>query len=377
MKVWSALPLILVADIPDPRTSPAWEEARLKPSESISLLNVARSVITSYQPIDRLVFPARAMAALLALPLGAIIYRWAADLNGERTGLLALFFLSLDPNILAHSAVVGTDLGAAFTITLTLFLLARWLRRPTTLRLAATGVALGMALGTKTSAVLLLPVILSLGVLACSWHFLRMTAELLGVAGLTLWAIYGFEIARLPGTDIFFPAASHLIPFLRLRQHVTEGHPAFLMGETRLRGWWYYFPVAFALKTPMPILLLLPPCTYLLFRQQLLSMPAITRKWGPVVLFPVLYGISALFSPINIGYRHLLPVLPFVFIIISVAVAYIPLRKLRNGSILISLIWLGIGTLRMTPHYLAYFNELAGGPDNGWRYLADSNTDWG
>lgn len=378
VKVWMAFPLLFVPDISDPRALPAWEEALTNPSASVPLLRVAQSTITSYHPIDRLVFPARIMVALLALLLGAVVYRWTADLKGERTGLLALFLLTLDPNILAHSAVAGTDLGAAFTITLALFFFARWLRRPTILRLALTGTTLGMALGTKTSSVLLVPLILLLGILTHFRRFPLGMAMLLGIAGLTLWALYGFEIAPLPGTDILFPAASHLIPFLRLRQHIADGHSAFLMGETSQYGWWYYFPVAFALKTPLPtLLLLLISCVSLSFRRRSPLLGTLIRRWGPVVVFPTLYSFGVLFSPINIGYRHLLPILPFLFITISAGIACIPLRRLRSGLIVIGLTWLGVGTLRIAPHYLAFFNELAGGPDNGWRYLAASNTDWG
>lgn len=380
VKVWIALPLIFVNDVPDPRTLPAWKEAQLKPAESTPLLAVALSIITSYQPIDRLVFPARTMAAQLALLLGAVVYRWAADLGGKRVGLLALFLLALDPNILAHSAVAGTDLGAAFTTTLSLFLFARWLHRPTILRLVVVGVALGIALGTKISCMLIVPVVLMLGILVYPQRSPVIIAILLGTAGLTLWALYGFEIAPLPGTDILFPAASHLIPFLRLRQHIADGHSAFLMGETRQHGWWYYFPIAFALKTPLPVLmLLLLSCVSLTLRlsSSLPHMYTFIRRWGPLLFFPLLYGLSVLFSPINIGYRHLLPVLPSIFIIISVGITRIPLRNLRSGLFLLGLTWLGIGTLRIAPHYLAYFNELAGGTDNGWRFLAGSNTDWG
>ncbi len=113
IKMWDALPLLPVPDIPDPRQFPAWEEALNRPEESIPLLVTAQNVVAAYAPVDRLVLPARTMAALVGLILAAVVYRWAKDLGGERAGLLALVLLVLDPNILAHSAVVGTDLGAA------------------------------------------------------------------------------------------------------------------------------------------------------------------------------------------------------------------------------------------------------------------------
>ncbi len=380
-KTWASLPLLFVPDLPDPRGLPAWEEALRDRTESVPLLRVAQEMVTSYRPIDRLVFPARAMTGLLGLLLGATVCRWAADLGGRQAGALALFLLALDPNILAHSAVAGTDLGAAMTAALALFLFARWIRQPTVARWLAAGLALGLALGTKTSAVLLVPVVFLLGLLVRPRQWSALLG-LFGLAGLTLWALYGFEFGPIPGTDILAPAPSHAIPFLRLRRHIADGHPAFLLGENRTHGWWYYFPVAFVLKTPLPTQLLLIialiSAVPTLFRHPM-DTSRLVGRWGPVIVFPFLYGIITLASPLNIGYRHLLPMLPFLFVLAGRAIRNtkygirIPYFVLRIPL----LAWLLIGTLRVAPHYLAYFNELAGGPDNGWRYLADSNTDWG
>lgn len=384
-KMWAALPLLFVPGLPDPRQFPAWDEALIQPEESLPLLMMAQKIVAAYTPVDRLVLPARAMIALLGLLLAAVVYRWAADLWGIRGGLLALLLLSLDPNILAHSAVVATDIGAAAMATLTLFLFARWLRQPRTGRLIPAGIALGLALGTKTSAILLLPIAALLGFIASprqgkKGRAIPDLAGLLGIAALTLWALYGFEVGHLPGVPIPVPAVSHTIPWLRLQRHLADGHPAFLMGENRLYGWWYYFPVAFALKTPLPTLLLLALSAITIIAsgiRQPLRWKHLIRRWGPLVLFPSIYGFGSLFSALNIGYRHLLPVLPFCFILAG-RLAVLPSRfpPLRFALYFL-LAWLTLGTLRIAPHYLAFFNEIAGGPDNGWRYLADSNTDWG
>jgi hypothetical protein len=104
------------------------------------------------------------------------------------------------------------------------------------------------------------------------------------------------------------------------------------------------------------------------------------RSWlkeGNVLLFPLVYVVSSLFSSLNIGYRHLLPILPLLFIFagrITPSNLRWPISRITFYSVLL---WLLLGTVRLYPHYLAFFNELAGGPDGGWRYLADSNTDWG
>jgi len=104
------------------------------------------------------------------------------------------------------------------------------------------------------------------------------------------------------------------------------------------------------------------------------------------LIFALFYSVSSLLSPLNIGYRHLLPILPPLFVIASRVFSPLKKTEARQASLLpkilfpvsyLLLLWLAISTLHLWPHYLAYFNELAGGPDNGWRYLADSNTDWG
>ncbi|MFQ6101429.1 MAG: ArnT family glycosyltransferase [Anaerolineae bacterium] len=417
VKMWAALPLLPVPDLADPRTLPPWGEAAEPTTESLPLLQMTQQWLYPYRPVERLVVPARAMVALLAVLLGAVVFRWAKDLWGWRGGLLALFLLAFDPNILAHAGVAGTDLGAACFITLALFCLARFLRRPSLPRLVLTGVTLGLAQGAKLSALMLLPVVIMLGVLALPQRWLLSLLLLFVIAGLVLWGLYGFEVGSIPGVPFPVPAASHRIPWLRLRQHIAGGHAAFLMGENRSHGWWYYFPVAFLLKTPLPTLLLLLAAivaflksvrdgirskspsrgglTRLILTRDTLTSPAtpsetragsLGTKWhhfllneSALLLFPLLYGASSLFSPLNIGYRHLLPILPFLFIFISRNTQHASRfthYALRTAALAL-LLWQAFATLRLFPHYLAYFNELAGGPDGGYRYLADSNTDWG
>jgi hypothetical protein len=422
VKMWIALPLLGVPDLPDPTSFAPWAEAATPTTESLPLLRLTQQWFYPYQPVDRLVIPARAMSALLNILLGAIIFRWGMDLWGWSGGMLSLFLWAADPNLLAHASVAGTDLGATAMIALALFTFHRFLASPAFSRLILAGVTLGLAQGAKTSALILLPVVLLIGMIALPARRRGILLVLLLLAGLTLWALYRFQIGPALSLPFPVPAPAHTIPWMRLRQHMMDGHAAFLLGENRTHGWWYYFPVAFALKTPLPTLLLLLALIAIVlhrgirrvlrYRRGLLTrFPEISWKptlarWGLPVLFPLLYGVISLFSPLNIGYRHLLPVLPFLFILAGrLSTSPVPQAKARATfsqakaratssqaetratspllptpySLLriASLAWLALGTLRVAPHYLAYFNELAGGPDNGWRYLADSNTDWG
>jgi hypothetical protein len=102
-----------------------------------------------------------------------------------------------------------------------------------------------------------------------------------------------------------------------------------------------------------------------------------------LLLFPAAYALLSVSSTINIGYRHLLPVLPFLYVLLArplwVQTQSLPHRKrsLIHAAYVALLIWQVAGTLAIAPHFLAFFNEIAGGPEEGWRFLADSNTDWG
>lgn len=400
LKLWMALPLLPLQDLPEPTELPAWKEAAQPTTESFPLLHMAQQLLYPYHPIDRWLFPARAMQTLLGVLLLAGIMRWAKDLWGVRSALFVTLFAALDPNLLAHGAVAGTDAGAAALILLGLLTAQRFLRRPTLRRATLTGIMLGLALTAKLTALLLGP---ALGVagLVRVWQakpaertrILQLGFWVVGVTALTFWGVYDFQIGVVPGIAIPLPAAAHAIPMLRLFEHAAGGHTAFLLGETNTHGWWWYFPVAFALKTPLPTLLLAlwALVSYAVrFRgckSNMLALP----------LFTLLYSASSLLNTLNIGYRHLLPLLPLLYIWIG-----FPIREQKYGvrskqrawqmahgksritnhpllltSYFLLLAWQLLSLLRVYPHTLTFFNELIGGAHNGWRYLADSNTDWG
>ena len=321
VKMWAALPLLPVEDIPEPTALPAWKDAAKPTTESLPLLQMAQQLIYPYQPLDRLIFPPRAMITLLGVILLAVIFRWSEDLWGNMGALLACALATFDPNLITHAAVAGTDLGAVTLTLLALFVAWRFFRRPSHLHAILVGAVLALALTAKLNTLLLLPVLGLTGLTQWWLHkplrqrLVKGVILLVGTTGLLFWAIYGFQVQKLPGLPFALPAAYHSIPFLRLQEHLSSGHSAFLAGKNSLHGWWYYFPVALILKTPLPTLLLL-----------MVTIPALcsgfsfshfkkqSLKLTLALLFPLLYFVSSLLSSLNIGYRHLLPVLPFLYI---------------------------------------------------------------
>ena len=261
---------------------------------------------------------------------------------------------------------------------------------------------------SKFSAMVLGPIVLLLMMLAARRRgVFTVRAIALVVALLTVatwagaWAVYGFRYApsSSPGWQFSLqdhPAvlqavptfaavigwidSHHLLPngftqgFLH-GQGLVQGRPAFLAGSYSNFGWWYYFPAAFLMKTPLALLTLLAAGIVLsVRRRRLLAIDGEAFLVLPLVLFLAV----AMTSSLNIGLRHILPIYPFV-IMIAVVGAHTLMRTWSRGPTIVAAL-LAAGLLEFVsvyPNNLAFFNRAVGGPSNGYRYLADSNIDWG
>lgn len=339
---------------------------------------------------DRLLFWCRLMQALLALGVGVVIFLWARTLAGNAAGLLALSTWVFQPIALAYGHLVLTDTGLALTLTLAVWQFTRLLEQPDWRRLVAAGLATGLALATKYTALLLVPIFGAL-VLLSWWKNRRLTWHTLGVpvlAWLVVLALYFPHWAPAPPITAM-DAAALAVPgwFRALRWvlipaeyfkglsivlvHVAHGHPAYLAGEWSRTGWWYYFPVALLVKSPAPWLLLGGgAAAWLAWRWRRLGF----AELAPLVA-ALVFLAGAMTSKANIGVRHVLPVLPLVAV--AVAVHY-----RQAGGAARGMMWLLAGTLVFTawrahPLFLPYGNELTGGPRQGPAWLLDSNYDWG
>jgi hypothetical protein len=155
------------------------------------------------------------------------------------------------------------------------------------------------------------------------------------------------------------------------------GHgPIYLLGDVSQRGWWYYFFVTFGLKTPLAVMLLLVATIALSprwFRARPLDELALLA--APAVLF----AFFSLACTAQLGIRYLLPVFPFLFVAAGKVVASAPRRHAvaYHAAVLGLVLWAAASVLSFHPHYISYFNELIGDRKNMWKYLADSNVDWG
>jgi 4-amino-4-deoxy-L-arabinose transferase-like glycosyltransferase len=336
---------------------------------------------------NRIVFLARLPIIGLGLALAALVFRWANARFGPWGGLLAAAFCALDPNVLAHTRLSTTDVGGACFTFLAAYALWRAIRRPSWLRTVGSGLAFGLALSAKLSNLLFVP-IFALAVLADALASGRDRTErivrntlvltftiLLGL--LVVWAAYGFRVGPLEENGPHVPAPPYLEGVRAILDFSAAGRPTYLLGQYSQQGWWYYFLVAFAVKTPLATLAALLLATGGALRRS-------RRDSAQDDLFllipPTVYFLVTMVSNLNIGYRHLLPVLPFLAVHIARLAA--PLRSLvprspRSFAPFALVLWLACSTACIYPHFLAFFNPVGGGPENGWRVLTDSNIDWG
>jgi 4-amino-4-deoxy-L-arabinose transferase-like glycosyltransferase len=353
-------------------------------------------------------FWARLPMVALTLGLGVLIFVFARDLFGPRAALLAVALFALEPTILAHARVVQTDIPATFGFLLSAFALHRYLRAPDWKLACGVGASAAVAMLGKYSMVIVAPMLLVV-FLVLLWrrplqratlgtHAVLATLTLLIViqAGYffhsraltqadTQWITTSFPdkslsvLASVKALKLVLPTDYVMGVYWQLK-HSSEGHPAGLLGMYSQRGWWYYFPVAFALKTTIPFLLLalssIAWCTYLVIRK---------RKW-PLLLLLVpftLYTAFLMMSPIDIGIRYYLPAYSFLFIMSGGLLdAALRKRKSRRMNLalasvaIIALSWMGLETLRTYPNYMPYMNQLAWSRPHWW-YLSDSNVEWG
>lgn len=422
-KLWAALPLLFVEHTWPPANHPDWV--------AIRVFEFGRAWLFEYNDNgQQLVNYARAMMVLLMLATALVTYALARMLFGPDAGLIALALAALSPTLLAHGRIVGTDVPVALGCAATLLATARVLDRPTWPRLLLAGLALAATSVTKFSWPVILPAVAAMAIFAVlrpsrapatssvATRAGSVGGSLLGMALITwagIWLSYGGQMTIMPTVSNDDPAATEftsqridsywantianpdgtlrdgpiprtLLTTMRLgllpEPYIygaalatlsTQPRPTYLCGEYSDTGWWYYFPVAAAIKTPLPTLLLVGAgLTTLVWRRQCRA---------PLLLvgcatFLACYGALAMLKGFNIGQRHLLPMYPLLFALAG-GVALGLRRPPARWLIIAAIMWLAGVTLWTWPQYLSFFNVLVGGPRNGHQYLLDSNTDWG
>ena len=180
------------------------------------------------------------------------------------------------------------------------------------------------------------------------------------------------------------PGIAFIEGAFQLLIHNEAGHTSYLFGNYSRFGWWYYFPAALIIKTTLPflillILLIIHSFYYLIKNSKYISYLSVKKNEITVlIIVPLLYFIFSMFSNLNLGVRHILPIFPFIYILFgSVVNLKIFNKKIIKNFIVVLLFFHIFTTLINFPNFTSYINELFGGPKNGYKYLVDSNLDWG
>lgn len=387
---------------------------------------------------DQMFFWSRLPIIFLALFLGYFVFKWARELYGTKAGIFALFLYSFSPNMIAHSRFVTTDLGMAVFYVLGIYFYGNFLKNPNKKNIIVAGIFFGLAQLAKYSGVLLGPTFIILAILKAysevkfvkkedkpwilnylsylfnkevfikSLKLLTKTIFIFAIGVLLIVLVYWpftFRMSNAVQDDLIrdsiptnqniqnilisishFSKAlgQYLLGLAMVFVHVEGGHTAYLLGSFSRVGWWYFFPIAFLVKTPIPTLIFLFLAIVLIrkfkwkFSEWLLIVPVI------------FYFLISVRGSLNIGVRHLLPIYPFIFIYVSKIAPGI--QQLALNSVKFAKKWLFMSvyflfaflcvwylwtSLSVYPHYVSYFNEAVGGPKNGHKYLVDSSLDWG
>ena len=360
-------------------------------------------------PGHGLLFRIRLAAGVFAAGLSVTVFLIGSEFFGEAAGLLALLLVVFEPNVLANSDLVTTDMGVTCLFLATIYCFYRYARQPSWIRLLLTGLAAGLTLSAKHSGILLAPMLLGLTLveIACAepGRRKRMAGTLVGglaasviLAVVVLWAFYGFRYAARPAGLVMNPTLSeyaaplkglnswvighaanwHLLPESYLMgmtdiHYAAQQYPIFLLGHDYAHGVWWYFPVALSIKTTLGLIGLVALACIALISGRLRQ----GRELAYLAVPGAIYLGVAILSGMNIGTRHVLFLYPLAALLAAAGLTALAKHSRRW-------IWIGgglvafhvISAMAIFPAEMAYANEAWGGAANTHKYLSDSSVDW-
>ncbi|HEY5079039.1 MAG TPA: glycosyltransferase family 39 protein, partial [Opitutaceae bacterium] len=361
---------------------------------------------------------ARAMTALFSVAAGILIFCWSRRLFGTPGAFVSLIFFAFSPTFLAHGGYATSDVCIAFFMLASIGAYWRHLNTPGLLPFALSAALFGLACVAKFSAVFLLPMMAACALVCLAARRARAGQVALSALGhaaaafAVIWAFYGFRYSAfnpaLPAADQFIEAwpqmyastgrIGQLIHFLADRRVLPEAflygaayvaqtsqeRGAFLNGEYSITGWRTFFLWAFAYKSTIPFIVASAWAAWIAIRTRVRRASDLAGRLEellpltPLLSLFLIYWAISVSSHLNIGERHLMPVYPVLFILCGALGRWFtrPLgwRALAASGLVA---WHVAESASIYPHYLAYFNQLAGGPANGHEHLVDSSLDWG
>lgn len=306
----------------------------------------------------------RARVALLIFPLIAIayVYRLTRWLAGRSAGALAALFFSTDPTLLGHATWIATDVAGCAGFLAAIYHGGRFVAHPSARSALIAGIAFGLGSACKFNVALAAPAIATMFLLhrPKRWKQLLWLLLIGVIAFDTLWATYLFHTGRTG----FLPMPMLWRGLWILQRHVTDGHAAYFNGQFSGGGWFWYFPEAIALKSPLALLAALLVAIIVWLRRR--------DRVALLLMIPfVIFLLPAMLGKLDIGVRHVLPAIALLYPLIAV------LLKRTPWLIALFAVIAFVETGVSHPDYVSFFNLAAGGSSGGQRFLLDSNLDWG
>lgn len=458
LKALSGLPL-LFRDLNFPDNHKAWTSEVNGQWEAGTIF-----LYESGNDADWIMLWSRLPPILLTLILIFFVYFWSTELLGKRWALLPTLLIAFSPTVLAHGHYVTTDMAAALGVFTASYYLFKYLHKPSRNNLVLACVSFGIAQLTKFSAVLLIPyfiiIVLIHSFIKSGGGWKRIIDEgLKNIGNLAVIFIFGFVLVYavyvvfvwnypvakqvsdtkfiltsfaggepaagetckpirclaeldiwMAGQTAFRPMAQYLLGLLMVIQRAAGGNTAYFLGEVSAAGWWYYFPLVYVLKEPLPALLMIFIAFIYASSRIIKSLFKFKIKLGEYIkinfvefsmlVFVAGYWAYSINSNLNIGIRHILPTLPFIYILAASAIKKIFLTEfelsrggffaklklvfiyfikfsLKSALAALLIIWFLGEIINAYPYYLSYFNKFGDGTFGGYRFVADSNYDWG
>ena len=360
---------------------------------------------------DKILARTRTVAASLTLLAALIVFFGTREMFGTGSAFIALTLLAFDPNLLAHGALITTDVALACFMFLSVYMFYRFVKSPSALRLIMTGAAVGLVLAAKHTGLLVLPILFLLTLCEiildrnrenAGRHALKMLGSLALITLIgcvVLWSFYRFRYDARPNGQQLNPPLVEYVQGLepsqawpvstaaRLRilpesylygladvKLTANYYTSYLLGKVYPHGVWFYFPVAFLIKSTVGVLVLFVLTLGVIATRRL-------NRWREILFLvvPVIfYLLVAMTVGMNIGVRHILVVYVFLYVLIGGA-AWMLIRTSRKWAYAVGVLLVihAASSVLAFPNYIAYANELWGGPSQTHKYLTDSNSDWG
>jgi hypothetical protein len=406
VRMVAALPVLLTDAVQD------WSNYQDSPYSRAEFL-VGKSFAKSNGFSTFRYFTTARLACIPFTLLGCFVaYRWAFQLYGRNSAMIALSLYAFCPNMLAWGASITPDAASASTGLAAIWTFWRWLGSPKWSSALWAGAALGIALLCKSTSIFLFPIYCTVWLFNCLHR--RGTQEIerwptgqlsiLLLTGLYLLNLgYGFEGSftrlgdfkfvskalsgeELPpmGANRFADTFSGAIPvplpsnFVRgidvQKLDFEQGKWSYLIGEQKKGGWWYYYVVAFLVKNPLGFLTIVAAAFATAFNKTSRLRPSELFLLGPALFLFVLVSSQTGF---NRYFRYILPCMPFLFVFASRIVADKRFKSRRGVLAIACSLAVAVESLSVFPHSMSFFNVAVGGPLGGPEYLLDGNIDWG